>query len=64
MTVLELIEEIKRLPPEELRAVKLLVQAMEIAADQGPKYVSDEEFEIASKSVFEKYDGLLRRLVD
>jgi hypothetical protein len=58
MSAAEIIEQIKRLPPEEKQAVREYLDSEMSESGQ----VNDPEFLAASDEVFEKYDNLLRKL--
>ena len=64
MSAAEIIELIKKLPPEERAEVNEFVKAEEAApkAERTIRYLSDEKFEEAAAKVFEKHHELLRRL--
>ena len=60
MSAAEIIEQIKRLPPEEKRAVKDFVNG---PVEAGPSEESNKtSFNAAADEVFTKYDNLLRKL--
>jgi hypothetical protein len=60
----EVIEKIKKLPLNELEAVKLFLEGYVVpsSTQPGEAVASDTEFKNASDEVFTKFDGLLRRL--
>jgi hypothetical protein len=60
MSAAEIIEQIKRLPPEEQRAVEEFINAR--SENDAVKYADDAKFQAAADEVFEKYDNLLRKL--
>jgi len=64
MNAAELIEDIKKLSPEEQRKVFNFVAQFERASLGLPpvRYATDEEFRSAAKHVFEKHDELFRKL--
>lgn len=63
MSVLEIIEQIKALPPDEREAVFALVEKIRTPVHAGPgRPASDEEFEKAANHVFKNYLGVLERL--
>ncbi|MBA3762873.1 MAG: hypothetical protein H0X04_05935 [Chthoniobacterales bacterium] len=61
MSTAELIEQIKALPAAELEVVRDFILSGEVKP-QVPRYATDEEFDGAVTSVFEKHHELLRRL--
>ena len=63
MSVLEIIEQIKALPPGERDAVVAFVENLKTPAHPGPgRPASDGEFEKAATHVFQNYGDLLERL--
>jgi hypothetical protein len=65
MSAAEVIEMIKKLPPEERAAVAAYVknEASEALPDERKiRYVSDEKFAEVAPKVFEKHQDLFRRL--
>ncbi|CAN5527332.1 hypothetical protein BH20VER1_BH20VER1_16910 [soil metagenome] len=64
MSVAELIERIKALPPDELEEVRSFVLGTEEvkAGEPEVRYASDEQFNRAADRVFENHDELLRKL--
>ena len=63
MSVLEIIEQIKALPPGERDAVVAFVENLKTQADLAPgRPASDGEFEEVANHVFQNYGGLLERL--
>jgi hypothetical protein len=62
MSAAEIIEQIKRLPPEEKRAVKdFLNEPLEAEPSE---HLNGTSFEAAAEEVFTKYDNLLRKLAE
>ena len=66
MSVAELIEQIKALPPDELEVVRSFVLNGEAAAggEHSVRYATDEQFDGAIDRVFEKHEELLRKLAE
>ena len=66
MSVAELIEQIKALPPHELAAVRDFLNRESESSDspQSVRYATDEEFDRATDRVFENHDELLRKLAE
>ena len=64
MNAAEVIENIKKLPPDEQRRVFNFVEQHERASLGLPpvRYATDEEFRSAANHVFEKHDELFRNL--
>ena len=64
MSAAEIIEMIKKLPPEERAEVNEFVKAEEVApeAERTVRSMSDEKFAEVVPKVFEKHRELLRRL--
>lgn len=65
MSAAEIIELIKKLPPEERAEVVAFARKEVVTAAAAAKkirYVSDEKFAEVAPQVFEKHDDLLRRL--
>jgi hypothetical protein len=60
MSAAEIIEQIKRLPPEEKRAVKDFVNGP--LAGGSSEESNKTSFKAAADEVFTKYDNLLRKL--
>ena len=60
MSAAEIIEQFKRLPPEEQRQVQEFVNAR--TTSDAVRYASDEEFRKAADEVYTKYDNLMRKL--
>ncbi len=66
MSAAELIEKIKVLPPDEMEIVRQFVLNGAAAASDRPpvRHMSDEQFEAATKRVFEVHGELLRKLAE
>jgi hypothetical protein len=66
MSVAELIEQIKALPPDELAAVREFVNGAEENGRPTPsvRYATEEQFNRAVDRVFENHDELLRKLAE
>ncbi|MBM3835091.1 MAG: hypothetical protein FJ403_17820 [Verrucomicrobia bacterium] len=64
MSALEVIEQIKALPPEEQAVVKDFVREMETKASSSSdvRYMDDATFAVAKEQVFSKHAELLSRL--
>ena len=65
MSALEVIEQIKALPPEEKAEVVDFVLKMEAIppmAARNIRYASREQVEAASEKVFHQYEEVFRRL--
>ena len=64
MSALEIIEQIKALPPEEKAAVVDFVHRMEAALPQSSDMRSMDRraFEDAAEKIFDRYDDLFRKL--
>ena len=63
MSAAEIIEMIKKLPPEEVIEVREFFQRAELPASESKiEYASDEEFDQAAKTVLADNQELLRRL--
>ena len=60
MTVAEVIEEIKRLPPEGQREIKQFVEGWNPEAPV--KYIPRDECRAATKEVLKEYDSLFKKL--
>lgn len=58
MSAAEIIEQIKRLPPEEKQVVREFLDSDRAQGGQA----TDPEFQAAANEVFGKYDNLLRKL--
>jgi hypothetical protein len=61
MSAVEVIDQIKHLPPDEQQVVKDFVQAMG-ENKASPKYASDAEFDKVMDGVFRDYENLFRSL--
>jgi hypothetical protein len=66
MSVAELIEQIKALPPDELEVVRSFVLNGSEDSDeqQTIRYATDEQFDRAMDQVFTKHEELMRRLAE
>lgn len=65
MSAAEIIELIKKLPPEERAEVMSFARnepAIALTLEKKIRYVSDEKFDEVMPRVFEKHADLLRRL--
>ena len=64
MSAAEIIEMIKKLPPEEKAEVIAFAQNAEPSATEVPKirYMSKEKFEEIAPKIFDKHHELFRRL--
>ena len=65
MSAAEIIELIKKLPPQEKAEVREFFQnetAESPPAERPIRYVSDEKFNEVAPKIFEKHHELLRRL--
>lgn len=63
MSAAEVIELIKKLPPEEQAEVNDYLAKTRISREQiGNRFASDEDFDRAAKQVFADNHDLLRRL--
>ncbi len=63
MSAADIIELIKKLPPEEVTELREFMQRIEGPASEPKiKYASDEEFDRAAKTVLADNQELLRRL--
>jgi hypothetical protein len=60
VSVSQIIEEIKALPPQEQARIVDFVN--DLKSKHEVKYASDEEFQAAADEVFSKHRELLRRL--
>lgn len=64
MSALEVIEQIKALPPEEKAAVLDFIHKLETAS--GPsselRYVDRAALETTAEKIFDRYDDLFRKL--
>ena len=58
MSAPEIIEQIKRLPPEEKQAVREFLDSESLKSGR----VDDSQFQSAANEVFNRYDNLLRKL--
>lgn len=62
MSAAEIIELIKKLPPEEQAEVIAFARNAAPEADTPPRTIPDERFRRAADEVFDKHRELLRRL--
>ena len=62
MSVAELIEQIKALPPAELEKVRRFLLKDDPKSGASVQYATDEVFNQSAERVFEKHDELLRKL--
>ena len=63
MSAAEIIEQIKRLPPEEKQAVREFIRSEEGGADGGVvQYVERKELERTAKEIFKEHEQLFRKL--
>ncbi len=66
MSALEVIEQIKALPPAEQARVVDFIRQMDANAEQGPQgqNMDRTDFSAAKKKVFAKHAELLKKLAD
>ena len=66
MSALEVIEQIKALPPAEKAQVLDFIRQMEADAENEPRkdYMDTSIFSAAKKNVFAKHSELLKKLAD
>ena len=66
MSALEVIEQIKALPPAEKARVVDFIRQMEVNAETEPRAdcMDTTVFSVAKKKVFAKHSELLKRLAD
>ena len=64
MSAAEIIEQIKRLPPEEQRQVQEFVNAKEASppAQTSVEYIPRADLERTSEEIFTKHETLFRKL--
>lgn len=65
MSAADIIELIKKLPPEEKAEVREFIQSETVEsppAERPIRYISDEKFDEVAPKIFEKHHELLRRL--
>ena len=63
MSAAEVIELIKKLPPEELAEVRNFIRTSPVcAAEKEVRFASDAQFEAVTDRVFKENSELLRRL--
>jgi len=63
MSAAEIIEQIKQLPPEELRVVKQFVNAdARGSSSVGVEYINREDLERSAKQIFSEHQELFRKL--
>ena len=62
MSAAEIIEQIKRLPPEEKQAVREFIRSEEGGADGVVQYVERKDLERTAKEIFKEHEQLFRKL--
>jgi hypothetical protein len=63
MSAMEIIEQIKKLPPEDVRILReFLAEKPFNALNEVAPGADDKDFERVADEVFTRFDGLLRRL--
>ena len=63
MSAAEIIEQIKRLPPEEKQVVREYIRSEERGvAGEGVEYVDRKDLERTAKEIFKEHEQLFRKL--
>ncbi len=64
MSALEIIEQIKALPPEQKAVVAEFVRGLDVSAAHKSDQSSQPEVKEAAETIFNRYDELFRKLAE